>query len=196
MNEFEVVKKLLEANRSYRRFDQTRPISHNILTKLVGLTRLCSSGRNLQPLRYRIVSDKNECDALFPSLKWAGYYTEWDGPAEGERPVAYLIQCLDTELTKDCLCDDGLQLEAITLGAAACGINNCIIKAFNTQSLADALGIDARFKPRYVLALGYGSEEIKLVDTDGSTDADIRYYRDKDGTHYVPKRPLDELIVK
>lgn len=187
---------LLKSNRSYRRFDASRLIPESTLRELVGLTRYCASGRNLQPLRYRLVTSAEERDALIPALKWAGYLTDWDGPSESERPVAYLIQCIDTELTENCLCDDGLQLEALTLGAATLGIHGCIIKAFNVAKVVEALAIPSRYKPLYVLALGYPAEKIEITDTDGSTGADIRYYRDPStDTHIVPKRPLDELII-
>lgn len=196
MVDFEEYKKLLEADRSFRRFDGTRLIGADVLEKLVGLSRFCASGRNLQPLRYRIVTSANEREALFRTLKWAGYYSDWDGPEEGERPVAYLVQCIDTALAKNCLCDDGLQLQAITLGATTLGLRGCIIKAFNVQEVIEALQLPDRYQPRYVLALGYPAEHVTIVDTDGSTEADIRYYRDSEGRHYVPKRPLDELLIE
>ncbi len=192
---FDELKDLLKGNRSYRRFDATRSISPEILHKLVGLTRYCSSARNLQPLRYRCVTSGEELDKVFPTLKWAGYLTEWEGPAETERPTAYLVQCIDTELTTNCLCDDGLQLEAITLGAATLGIHGCIIKAFNGPKVSEVLGIPDRFKPLYVLALGYPAETVETIDTDGTTLADIRYFRDKNDHHIVPKRPIEELIL-
>ncbi|MCI8999203.1 MAG: nitroreductase family protein [Muribaculaceae bacterium] len=195
MNRFQELKDLLKSNRSYRRFDNSRPIPAEELRELVELTRFCSSGRNLQPLRYRIVTDREECAALYPALKWAGYFSDWDGPDPAQRPVAYLVQCIDTALANDCLCDDGLQLEAITLGAATKGIHGCIIKAFNSAKVTEALEIAERYKPRYVLALGYPAEKVEIVDTDGSTEADIKYYRDQNDTHIVPKRPLSEIII-
>lgn len=191
---FEEIRSLLERDRSVRRFDQNSPVSREDLKNLVSLTRLCASGRNLQPLRYRIVDSREECDRLFPLLNWAGYLTEWDGPEEGERPAAYLVQCLDTELSKNLLCDDGLQLQAITLGATALGLGGCIIKSFNIPETARVLGLPTRLQPRYVLALGYPREEVRLETTDGSADADIRYWRDSEGVHHVPKRPLSEIL--
>lgn len=194
MTDFETLKNLLLKNRSVRRFDSSRHIDQSTLRNLVKLTRYCASGRNLQPLRYRIVCEQNECEALFPSLAWAGYYADWSGPAENERPVAYLVQCLDTELTHDCLCDDGLQLEAITLGAASLGIAGCIVKAFNAVKVSEALSIPAKFKPRYVLALGYPAEHTKIVEL--KPEGDIKYYRDSSDTQCVPKRPLEDLIIQ
>lgn len=195
MISFESLETLLKSNRSYRRFDASAPIDNATLKKLVGLTRYCSSGRNLQPLRYRLVTKNEELNAVFPALKWAGYLTDWDGPAENERPSAYLIQCIDTRLTQNCLCDDGLQLEAITLGASALGIHGCIIKAFNAVTISESLRLPQHFKPLYVLALGYPAERVAIIDTDGTTDADIKYFRDDNDAHIVPKRPLDELII-
>ncbi len=192
---FDDFKELIRSNRSYRRFDESRKIPKDVLESLVNLTRYCASGRNLQPLRYKIVCTEEGCNRIFPALKWAGYYQDWDGPEEGERPVAYLVQCLDTELTTNCLCDDGLQLEAITLGASSLGIHGTIIKAFNGEEVRTACDLPERYKPLYVLSLGYPAETVLMEDTDGSTDADIRYHRDNEGHHIVPKRPLNELII-
>lgn len=193
--EFEKLRQLLKDDRSVRRFDAYKKIEEHTLTKLVELTRYCASGRNLQPLKYRIVVSPEEREALYPLLVWAGYLSEWDGPEREERPVAYLVQCLDTRLTQNCLCDDGLQLQAITLGARALGIGSCIIKSFKVSALEELLDIPEWAEPQYVLALGYPKEEIVIEDTDGALDADIKYYRTSDALHHVPKRPLNELLL-
>ena len=177
---FTQIEALLKADRSVRRFDESRAVDPHKLRALVGLTRYCASGRNLQPLRYRIVSGREECAALFPALSWAGYYTDWAGPAEGERPAAYIVQCLDTRLTANPMCDEGLNLQAITLGATALGLGGCIIKAFRRETVEKALGLPA--------------EKVRIVDL--GSDGDYRYYRDGDDTQCVPKRSLDELLVK
>lgn len=193
METFSILKTLLESDRSIRRFDHSRPIGDDTLRKLVDLTRYCASGRNLQPLRYRIVSTEAECEALYPLLAWAGYYKDWDGPAPAERPTAYLVQCLDTQLTNNCLCDDGLQLQAITLGATALGIGGCIIKSFRKNELTERLRLPANLEPLYVLALGYPSETARIVPL--PADGDIRYFRDSSDIQSVPKRPLPDLLI-
>lgn len=196
MTEFDSFRQLLVDDRSTRRFDTGHPIDKDVLEKLVELTRYCASARNMQPLRYRIVTGREEIDAVFPLLKWAGYLTEWPGPDESERPTAYLVQCLDTTLSKGAPCDSGLQLQAITLGATALGIGGCIIESFNGPKLKDVLCLPEEMTPRYVLALGYPAETVVVEDTDGGHEADIKYFRSADGVHHVPKRPLQELIIK
>lgn len=196
MNDFEIVKKLLIEDRSIRRFDSSKDISVDTLKDLVGLTRYCASGRNLQPLKYRIVNDREECERVFPALKWAGYLPDWDGPVESERPVAYLVQCLDTRLTGNLLCDDGLQLQAITLGARALGIGGCIIKSFNVEMIKQSLQLEDYYKPIYVLALGYPVEKVEIEDMSGNLEGEVKYYRTPDKVHHVPKRPLSELLIR
>lgn len=192
-NPFIMLSQLLRKDRSIRRFDNTKKVSRETLLRLVELTRYCSSGRNLQPLKYYIASTEQECDMIFPYLAWAGYYKDWAGPSPAERPVAYIIQCLDTGLTTNCLCDDGLHLQAISLGATAMGLGGCIIKAFNAAGIADALNLPATCKPLYVYALGAAAEEV--VITEVNPDGDIRYFRDDSDRQCVPKRPVDDLLL-
>lgn len=193
MDRFEEFRELLKSDRTFRRFDGERFLDYEQLKNLVELTRYCASGRNLQPLKYRIVTEPKECESIFPALKWAGYLNDWDGPSSGERPVAYLVQCLDTSLTQNLLCDDGLQLQAITLGAKAMGIGCCIIKSFNVESIKRELHIPNDMKPLYVVALGYPVEIVKIEDI--TSDGDIKYWRDTDGVHHVPKRVIEDLII-
>ena len=184
--------RLLTADRSIRRFDESRKIERATLEELTGLTRLCASGRNAQALRYRIVTG-TDCERVFPHLKWAGYYKDWDGPEVGQRPVAYLVQCVDTEIAHNVLCDDGIQLQAITLGATTLGIGCCIIKAFDAAKIAESLRIAPRYKPQYVLALGFPAETARIVEM--ADDGDFKYFRDENDVQCVPKRPLRELIM-
>ncbi len=191
---FNALVELMREARSIRRFDESERIPEEKLRDIVGCVRLTPSGRNLQPLRYRILRTRQECEAIFPALAWAGYLTDWDGPAEGERPAAYIVQCLDTSLTTSLLCDDGIELEAMTLGARALGLGSCIIRSFKADVVAEVAGLSAEMKPLYVMALGVPSERSEIVAADGR-DADIRYWRDREGTMHVPKRTVDDRII-
>lgn len=192
---FELLRELLKGDRSYRRFQEDFKIERDILVKCVELTRYCASGRNLQPLKYYIVHDSEICSKIFPLLKWAGYLTDWDGPEAGERPSAYLIQCLDTAITKNYLSDDGIQLQAITLGAVAQGLGCCIIKSFNLVELKEVLQLADNFEPLYVLAIGKPVEKVVIEDIRENSADKIKYYRTPEGIHHVPKRPVTDLII-
>lgn len=183
---------LMKLDRSYRRFDASKKIRDAELDELVNVVRYCPSARNMQPLKYRKVCVQEELDRLFPLLKWAGYLTDWDGPVPEERPTAYLVQCLDTNLSQNCLCDDGLQLEALTLAAVSLGLGCCIIKSFDIPALTEVLGIPEHLKPLYVLAIGRPVEQVVIEDVH---DGDIRYYRDSAAVHHVPKRQLTDLLI-
>lgn len=192
---FSFLKCLLIKDRSIRRFKEDYEIERQQLIDLVGLTRFCASGRNLQPLKYYLVNDKELCQKVFPLLKWAGYLSDWEGPIKGERPSAYLIQCLDRSLTNNCLCDDGLQLQAITLGATSLGLGCCIIKSFNLGEVKRVLRLSDNLDPLYVIAIGKPNELVKIEDLKDEDLESIKYYRTPDGLHHVPKRALKDLLI-
>lgn len=187
------LKDLLVKNRSYRRFYQKDRISEGELRELVGLTHWCASARNAQSLKYVLVETEDRCARVFPNLAWAGYLTDWDGPEEGERPVAYLVQVLDTRIVDNCLCDDGIQAQTILLGAIEKGWGGCIIKAFKNEPLRQVLNLPDYMKMMYVIALGKPKETV-VIENMKSGD-NYKYWRDEKGIHHVPKRDADELIV-
>lgn len=107
----------VEANRSYRRFHQDRPVEAGLLRELVDLARLSPSAANLQPLKYVLSSSAELNQKVFPTLAWAGYLADWNGPAPGERPAAYIVILGDTEIAKNFGCDHGIAAQSIMLGA-------------------------------------------------------------------------------
>lgn len=187
------LRELVLKNRSFRRFDQTASISIDVLEELIELARVTASAANRQPLRYHLVSDMDMCAEIFPMLAWAAYLPDWPGPAEGQRPSAYIVLSIDTDIAKDWWCDDGIAAQTILLGAVEKGLGGCMIGAFKHDAMKKLLGMGENLKPRLVLALGKPAEKVTLdrVGPDGS----IKYWRDEKGIHHVPKRPLGELVV-
>lgn len=189
-----MLKELIMNTRSYRRFDETVTVDRGTLEELIDFARCSPSSANLQPLKFFLCSDRATGERIFPHLRWAGYLEEWKGPGEGERPTAYIIILGDTEITSSFSCDHGIAAHAIMLGATERGLGGCVIGSFEKRGIRKALGIDeSRFEILLILALGKPAEEV-ILENVGDT-GDIRYWRDEEGRHHVPKRPLDELIL-
>jgi nitroreductase len=189
-----MMRELVEKTRTYRRFKQNEQIGLDLLRGLVDAARLTASGANLQPLKY-MVSNAPERNALiFPELAWAGYLQDWDGPAEGERPAAYIIILGDKDIRDGFECDTGIAAQTICLAAAEQGIGACMIGSIKREKLRTALDIPERFEIALVIALGIPGEQVVLEETNES--GSIEYYRDATGVHHVPKRPLREVLLQ
>ena len=189
-----MIEDLIRKNRSYRRFHQDVPVGVKMLRALVSLARLSASGANLQPLKYILSSDPETNATIFPHTRWAGYLKDWDGPAEGERPAAYVVILGDTEIRSSFGCDHGIAAQSIMLGATERGLGGCILGALDRTALREALDIPERYDILLVLALGKPKETVVLEDV--GPDGDIKYYRDESSVHHVPKRSLEELILQ
>ena len=189
------LRELILKNRSYRRYHQDHPIDRITLEELVELARLTPSAANKQPLRYILSHDAAKNRAIFPTLGWAAYLKDWPGPEEGERPAAYIIICTDTTIDEKVIWGDhSIAALAILLGAAERGLGGCMIGNIKKKDLSSALEIPERYAPLLVVALGKPKEEIIIEEIDG--EGSIRYFRDDKGTHHVPKRTLEDIILK
>jgi nitroreductase len=188
-----MLKDLITRNRSYRRFFQETAIEYDTLRELVDLARLSPSAANLQPLKYILSCEPKKNARIFPNLTWAGYLKDWAGPAQGERPSAYIIIVADREIVFSVDCDHGIAAQSILLGATEKGLGGCMLGAVNREGLREVLDVPSRYEILLVLALGKPKEEVVIEPLKDSSD--IKYWRDKDRTHHVPKRPLDEIII-
>ena len=184
---------LILKNRSYRRFYEDVPIDCPTLRELVDLARLSASAGNKQPLRYILSCTRERNAVIFPNLAWAAYLKDWDGPVEGERPSAYIVILADKELSANFNWDAGICSQSMLLGAVERGLGGCIIASLNKPALRQALSIPDTYEIVFVLAIGKPKEKV-VIDPVGP-DGDIKYWRDADATHHVPKRSLEDLII-
>jgi nitroreductase len=191
--EVKMIRDLVLKNRSYRRFHEDVAVDMATLRELVDLARLSASASNLQPLKYVLACDPQKNAAIFPHLGWAGYLKDWGGPREGERPSAYVVILTDTEISKSVGCDHGIAAQSIMLGATERGLGGCMIASVKKPALREALGIPLRYEILLVLALGKPKETV-VLETVGP-DGDIKYWRDAEGVHHVPKRCLEDIIL-
>jgi nitroreductase len=184
---------LVFKSRSYRRFDESHKIEGALLRDLIRLAQHSPSGMNAQPLKFWLSNTPEMNDLIFPHLGWAGALKDWGGPAEGERPSAYILILGDTEIRETFNVDHGIAAQSILLGATEAGYGGCMIGSVRREEVRKALGIPERYQILLAIALGKPAEQVVIepVGEDGS----ITYYRDQNSVHHVPKRRLAELIL-
>jgi nitroreductase len=186
-----MLKDIITKTRSYRRFNQD-PLDYETLKDLIDLARLSASAGNIQPLKYMITFTPEKNELVFPHLAWAGYLKDWPRPDPEEKPTAYIIILGDTKISEGFGCDHGIAAQSILLGASEKGIGGCMIGSIDREGLQADLAIAAQYKILLVLALGKPKEKIVLETAAGGN---IKYWRDENEVHHVPKRALDEIIV-
>lgn len=183
---------LLKKTRSYRNFDPSVRLSAVELKELIDLTRFAASSANRQPLKFACACKEEDCAKILPLLGWAGYLTE-KPPYPGNEPAAYILICNDTAISPNCPDTDvGICALAIALGAMEKGVGACMIGSMNKAAIAEVFSLPETIVPRLILALGKPNEKIVLTEAAGGQ---IKYYRDEAKTHYVPKRPLSEILL-
>lgn len=189
-------KELLRGSRSYRSYDESRPVTRQELEELADAARFAPATMNLQPLRYRLVCEPEEVQKVQALTKWAGALKEWNLPPEGHRPPAFLVICHDTETAAAApgfLRDVGIACQTILLSAAVMGLGGCTLGAFSEKEMSDVLQLPEKIKPMLVLAIGKPDETIVL--TEAETGGSTTYYRDENGVHTVPKRKLSDVLI-
>lgn len=184
---------LVLKSRSYRRFHQQHDVSLETLKELTKLARISASGANRQALKFNLVSGEEDCSRIFPHTIWAGYLKDWEGPEQGEQPSAYIIILGDTDVSSSFGVDHGIAAQNILLGATEIGLGGCMIGSIRRDGLRKELAIPPRYEILLILAMGKPKE---IVQLDNVQDNDIRYWRDDEGIHHVPKRSIDDLIIE
>ena len=160
----------LRTRRTYRRFEQ-RPVAPEILTEAVNAARIASCGANRQTVRYIVVQSADAVAAVQPLVHWAAYLPPEQGqPKPDELPTAFIAVLQDDNLPGASDVDVGLALGSLTAAAWADGVRLC-----------------------YMVALGYPTHASKLVKMQ---DGSVKYYLDENRGYCVPKRSMDEVLLK
>ncbi|MDR2696726.1 MAG: nitroreductase family protein [Deltaproteobacteria bacterium] len=179
--------------RTCRRFVQDARIGQDDLHWLMECVRCAPCGRNAQVLRYVLVGSPEKCADLFVHLRWAGALKDWDGPAEGERPTAYIAVLTPKEPTAVMHMDVGIAAQTIQLAAHTRGIGCCMHASFVRPACMELLQAPGDMHIALILALGMAREERRLASMPAG--GDFAYWRDAQGVHYVPKRTAAALTL-
>ncbi len=184
----------LKTKRTYRRFEQNRPISDEVLADMMEAARLSSSAGNQQPLRYLVVRSKKLNEQVFPFTYWAAALTDEIGrPKEGRHPVMYwAVLCEKDSKNSSIGVDAGLAMGNIIDAAWYHGVGSCMMGNINRDKIREILQIDPSMEILYMIAFGYPAHESTVISPDAS--GKLAYHMDEQENFYVPKRELRELF--
>lgn len=186
---------LVKKSRSYRGYDETRRITREELTDFVDCARFAPSSVNRQPFRYYLAYEREQLDKIQPLTGWARALPEKKLPYPGKRPTAFVVICQDTALDADLnryQRDVGIVAQTMLLAAAERELGGVMIGNFNPEKLSEALELPENIVPMLIVAFGRPDEEIVLTEI--AEGESVKYYRDENDVHYVPKRRLEDVI--
>ena len=187
------VMETLNTRRTYRRFAQ-KPVSQDVVDDMVEALRLSSCGANRQAVKLVVVQSPEMVAKVHPLVKWAGYLPPEQGtPKADELPTLYVAVVQDTSIPGDLATDTGIALANMTLAAWDKGVGSCIMGAIDRPALTRLLALPDGVRLCYMVALGYPTHASKLVEMQ---DGSVKYYLDESRGYCVPKRSMDEVLLK
>lgn len=68
-----------------------------------------------------------------------------------------------------------------------------MLGAVNRPKLAEEVHVPQGYQIKLVIALGYPKEQVVIDEI--HADEDVKYYRDDNQVHHVPKICLEDLII-
>lgn len=187
-----IFRDLVRGARTIRRFVESEAVPEAVLLELVDIARIVPSGGNQQPLRYRIVCGA-EARRLDPLVAWAALLKDWGGPRPGERPTGFIIM-LSAAGKPQPQTDIGIAAQTIQLAAAERGYGACMMGSIKREEIHRALEIPEEWAVILVIALGRPAETVVLEDP--GPGGETRYYRTPDEVHHVPKRRLEDVLIR
>lgn len=187
------IMKLMEWCRTYRRFDQAKPVPENVLENIMEAARLANSASNRQQLRFLVVKSPEMVEKLFTFTHWAAILPKELGqPKDGEHPVLFIVPTYEaSEKAKWTDVDIGIAETRMTIAAAAEGVGSCILANIERNPIRDVLGLPASIEIATIVAFGYPTHESHIVSM---KDGDVKYYLDEKKDYCVPKRSREDLF--
>ncbi|MBQ9634317.1 MAG: nitroreductase family protein [Schwartzia sp.] len=187
------IMKLMEWCRTYRRFDQAKPVPENVLENIMEAARLANSASNRQQLRFLVVKSPEMVEKLFTFTHWAAILPKELGqPKDGEHPVLFIVPTYEaSEKAKWTDVDIGIAETRMTLAATAEGVGSCILANIERDSIREVLGLPVSTEIATIVAFGYPTHESHIVSM---KDGDVKYYLDEKKDYCVPKRSREDLF--
>ena len=189
-------KDLILKNRSYRGYDESRLVTREELLDCIDCARLSASSVNRQPFKYYLACTKEATGKIQPLTGWARAWPGKGLPYPGHRPTAFVVICQNTLWDADLTryrTDVGIVAQSMLLCAVEKGLGGIMIGNFSPAKLIEALSLPAHIVPLLIVAFGKPDETVVL--TEAAAGEPLKYYRDGNDVHYVPKRKLEDIVL-
>ncbi len=190
MNVYDAIMK----RRTIRKFEQ-KAVSEDNLVKLVNCTaRVSACARIFSRFKFMIVNNSETLQKIYPMTKWAGYL-QTVHRKRMKLPAAYIAVLGDSSIKSNKMyeVEAGAAVTTMMLEAVEMGLGTCWLGAIQRDEIKKLLKLDENLDVVYLLAVGYPKQESKIVDM---KDNDVKYYEDENGVINVPKRSLEEILIK
>lgn len=187
---YENFSNLVKTTRSTRRFLPNIEIKKEELEEVIDLVRITSSAKNMQPLKYVTVTNKDLVNKIASTAKWAAHLTEWN-QTEEEQPTAFIIVINDSTIDGFAMLDCGISLQTIMLGLKIKGYAACPMASLDKELCTKEFSLDEHLKPMLAIAIGKEDEVINIVEPKDDTN----YYRNEKDEQCVPKRKLQDVLL-
>jgi len=147
---------LIRNRESIRSYDPDRPVSQDVLMRILDAGRLAPSAVNFQPWRFLVISSEEMLAKVRPC-----YGRDWFSNAPhilvvvGYRDQAWVrkydgYNSLETDLT--------IAMDHMILAAEYEGVGTCWVGAYDPAVLREALGLKANETVYSITPLGYPKE--------------------------------------
>lgn len=187
---YENFNNLVKITRSTRRFLPNIEIKKEELEEVIDLVRITSSAKNMQPLKYVTVTNKNLVKKIAETAKWAAHLSEWSQKEE-EQPTAFIIVINDSTIDGFAMLDCGISLQTIMLGLKIKGYASCPMASLDKELCTKEFSLEEHLKPMLAIAIGKEDEIINIVEP----KEDTNYYRNEKDEQCVPKRKLEDVLL-
>ena len=190
-----MILELAKKSRSYRGYDESRRITKDELLHFVNCARFAPSSVNGQPFKYFLAYEKEVVDRIQPLTGWARALPQMKLPHPGHCPTGFIVICQDTEWGPDLkryLKDVGIVAQTMLLAAAEKDLGGIMIGNFSPEKVSEALSLPENLVPMLIVAFGKPDEKIVVREIENGES--IKYYRDENDVHYVPKRKLEDIV--
>lgn len=147
---------------STRDYDPSKPVSKEVLIKILEAGNIAPTAANKQPFRFLLVSSNKMLEKVRPC-----YHREWFKQAPhilvivGKNDEAWVRK---TDRYNSVETDVTIAMDHMILAAHALGVSSCWIAAFDNEILRDALNLNDNEVVYSITPLGYPKNSSQKIN--------------------------------